>query len=323
LYARHWNATHKISSRLQPRTKPLQKRTLGVTGFEVTGLGYGSMGLRGPNTWGTRVVSDDEAGEILHAVLDAGINFIDTSPDYGLSEERIGRFISSRRHHFYLATKCGCDPIQHADHLEIRHVWSADVIRRNVQESLRRLRTDYIDLLQFHGGNAKTLQENGLIDLMHQLSKEGLIRHFGVSSSLPELAELIDLDVFATYQLPYSCLAPEHTSELERAAATGAGIIVRGGVARGGPAAVIQRPETNAIWNKARLDDFLVDGMTPAQLILRYTVSNPNIDTVIVGTCDKKHLIENIAAFAAGVLSEDIITAIRERVQSSLQENPL
>jgi aryl-alcohol dehydrogenase-like predicted oxidoreductase len=102
-----------MSIRPQKTIDPMKTHSLGATGYDVTGLGYGSMGLRGPNTWGKRVVDDDEAEQILRAVLDAGINFIDTAPDYGLSEERIGRFISDRRHEFYLATKCGCDPVQH------------------------------------------------------------------------------------------------------------------------------------------------------------------------------------------------------------------
>ena len=99
----------------------LPKRKLGRTNLQVTQLGYGSMGLRGPNTWGVRVVDDGAAERILHEVLDAGINFIDTAPDYGVSEDRIGRFLSSRRDDYYLATKCGCDYIQHADHIEINH----------------------------------------------------------------------------------------------------------------------------------------------------------------------------------------------------------
>ena len=76
------------------------KKTLGRTGLEVTQLGYGSMGIRGPKTWGVRVVSEEEADRILNGVLDAGINFIDTSPDYGISEQRIGQYISARRGEF-------------------------------------------------------------------------------------------------------------------------------------------------------------------------------------------------------------------------------
>ena len=183
-------------------------RILGRTGLEVTQLGYGSMGLRGPRTWGVRVVSDEAAEKFLNSVLDAGINFIDTSPDYGISEERIGRYIGSRRSEFILATKCGCVYTQRDDHLELDHVWKKEVIRGNIETSLERLRTDCIDLLQFHGGDAETLQREGLIELLLEFRDQGLIRFIGASSSLPRLPALIDLGVFDTFQIPYSCLAP-------------------------------------------------------------------------------------------------------------------
>ena len=83
------------------------KRPLGKTGLEVTQLGYGTMGLRGPRTWGVRVVEDEQAHAFLNRVLDAGINFLDTAPDYGAAEARIGEAISHRRDEFILATKCG------------------------------------------------------------------------------------------------------------------------------------------------------------------------------------------------------------------------
>ena len=117
-----------------------------------------------------RVVSEEAADEFLNSVLDAGINFIDTSPDYGASEERIGKYIGSRRSEYYLATKCGCAYTQHDDHIEIDHVWKKDVVERNVETSLRRLQTDHIDLLQFHGGDAETLQREGLVDLFLDLN---------------------------------------------------------------------------------------------------------------------------------------------------------
>ena len=78
----------------------LETRTLGRTGLEVTALGFGAMELRGPPTGPE--VSDDDAGKLLNAVLDEGITFIDTSIDYGRSEELIGKFISSRRSEYAL-----------------------------------------------------------------------------------------------------------------------------------------------------------------------------------------------------------------------------
>ncbi|MCA9054125.1 MAG: aldo/keto reductase [Planctomycetaceae bacterium] len=299
----------------------MENRPLGQTGLQVTPLGYGSMGLRGPHTWGVRVVDEEQAERVLHAVLDAGISLIDTAPDYGLCEERIGRYLSSRRREFTLATKCGCAYTQHADHIEIDHVWKADVVRRNVETSLSRLRTDYLDILQFHGGDADTLQREGLIDLLLDLREQGVIRHLGVSSSLPYLPAMIDLGVFETFQIPYSCLAPQHEEWITQAAESGGAVIIRGGIAHGGPDAEIQRPTLNDVWSRARLDEVLPAGMTRAELILRHTLSHPHVDTVIVGTCDLAHLDENLSAAARGPLPGELVNKITRRVAAVIRSS--
>ncbi len=290
------------------------RKKFGETGLEVTQLGYGAMGIRGPRTWGVRIASDAEADAILNRVVDAGINLIDTSPDYGISEQRIGEFLSGRRHEFYLATKCGCAYTQHEDHLQIKHVWEPDVIRRNVETSLRRLKTDYVDILQFHGGDAETLERAGLIDLLVDYRKQGIARLIGVSSSSPALEGLIELDVFNTFQIPYSCLAPAHHGLITRAAATGAGIIIRGGIAHGGPDAEIQRPTLNDVWTRAKLDELRPADMLRSEFILRYTLSHPHCHSTIVGTCNPSHLAENLHAAAKGPLPAALCQAIAERV---------
>ncbi len=289
-------------------------KILGRTRLEVTQLGYGSMGLRGPRTWGVRVVDDEQADRFLNRVLDIGINFIDTSPDYGISEKRIGQYISSRRSEFYLATKCGCAYTQHEDHLEIAHHWKKEVIERNIETSLERLRTDYVDILQFHGGNAETLERQGLIELLVKFREQGVVRFIGVSSSLPHLPGLIGLGVFDVFQIPYSCLNPEHDPGITRAAETGAGIIIRGGIAHGGPDAEIQRHALNDIWARAELDDVLPANMSRAELILRHTLSHPHCHTTIVGTCNPAHLVANVAAAQKGPLPADLYQAVRSRV---------
>src|ERR1700716_3740933 len=127
----------------------LPKRTLGRTGLDVTALGYGAMELRGAPRG--RDVSDEQAERILNAVLDAGINFIDTSIDYGVAEERIGRFISHRRSEFYLASKCGCLVGAPAVRGQTSpHVFTRDNILAGVEQSLVRMKTDYLDMVQFH-----------------------------------------------------------------------------------------------------------------------------------------------------------------------------
>ncbi len=294
------------------------KKTLGRTGLQVSQLGYGSMGLRGPKTWGVRVVDEDAADRFLNAVLDAGINLIDTSPDYGLSEQRIGRYISSRRSEFYLATKCGCDYVQHQDHLEINHTWKKEVLRRNMETSLQRMRTDYVDILQFHGGDAETLQREGLIETVLDFRRQGMVRFIGVSSSLPNLPAMIRLGVFDTFQIPYSCLVPDHHDLIVQAAETGAGIIIRGGIAHGGPDAEIQRPKLSDVWTRAKLDEVLPAGMPRSELILRYTLSHPHCHTSIVGTCNHAHLAENLAAAWAGPLPADVYDQITSRVAATV-----
>lgn len=290
------------------------KTRLGRTSLEVSRLGYGTMGLRGPKTWGVRVVTDDDADKFLNSVLDAGINLIDTAPDYGVAEERIGRFIHSRRDEYILATKCGCAPIQHDGHLEVHHVWSKDVVKRNLETSLQRMQTSYIDILQFHGGDAETLQRVGLIDVLQDFKAQGMVRFIGASSSLPELPALFDLGVFDTFQIPYSCLAPQHGDLMRRAATSGAGIIIRGGIAQGGPDAAIQRPALNDVWQRAGLDAILPEGMRRAEMVLRYTLTNPHCHTTIVGTCDPEHLSQNLASAAAGPLPRELFDEITRRV---------
>src|SRR6187399_2820134 len=122
----------------------LQKRELGRTGLLVTTLGYGAMELRGAPRGPE--LTDEAAERLLNGVLDAGINFIDTSIDYGRSEERIGRFIGHRRDEYYLASKCGCV----VGGAQGEHVHTAGNIRHGVENSLRLLRTEHLDLVQFH-----------------------------------------------------------------------------------------------------------------------------------------------------------------------------
>src|ERR1700680_4497044 len=116
----------------------LPTRTLGRTGLRVTQLGYGAMELRGAPRG--RDIGDEQAAQILRAVLDSGINYIDTSIDYGLSEERIGQFIGGRRDEFFLASKCGClaQPATPPATGPSAHVFTRENVVAGVEQSLRR-----------------------------------------------------------------------------------------------------------------------------------------------------------------------------------------
>src|SRR5262245_440208 len=152
----------------------LPTRQLGRTGLSVTMLGYGAMELRGAPRG--RDVSDAQAEAILHAVLDAGINYIDTSIDYGVSEERIGRYIGDRRAEYYLASKFGClacaPPAPRGQ--TSPHVFTRDNILAGVEQSLARMRTDYLDVLQFHiSPSRQTLESGGALNAVLDLKRAG------------------------------------------------------------------------------------------------------------------------------------------------------
>src|SRR5271170_6891770 len=208
------------------------KRQLGRTGLQVTALGYGAMELRGAPR--ARDTTEQQAETILNVVLDAGINYIDTSIDYGVSEERIGRYISHRRSEYYLASKCGClvgaapAPVGQVS----PHVYTRDNIIAGVEQSLARMKTDYLDLVQFHISPSKrTLEENGSLDALMELKQAGKVRFIGMSGTLPHLRDHIAMGVFDVFQVPYSAMEREHEAIIAAASAAGAGIVVRGGAA--------------------------------------------------------------------------------------------
>ena len=264
---------------------------------------------------------------MLNAVLDAGINFIDTAPDYGDSEEFVGRFIAHRRSEFFLATKCGC-PV--APSAGTQHVYNHENIVAAVEQSLRRMRTDHIDVLQFHGApSPEALESEGAIHTLHDLQNQGKVRFIGVSSVLPELARHIAMGVFDTFQIPYSPLQREHEDTITDVARIGAGTIIRGSVVRGAPAPekawdIRRLPEISperprSLWERAQLDD-LLDGETRMEFTLRFTFSHPDLGVAIIGTSNLEHLRANIQAFQKGPLPADVLNEAKRRLDAAVED---
>lgn len=302
----------------------LPVRELGRTGLQVTQLGYGALDLGG-GSWG-RGATDEQASAILNAVLDAGINFIDTSPDYGESEELIGRHIAGRRSEYYLASKCGCPVAVEPVEGTLRHVFTRENIVAGVDQSLRRMKTDHLDLVQFHGSPSQhELEENGTIETLRGLQGQGKVRFIGASSELPNLADHIAMGVFDEFQIPYSALQREHETAITQAALAGAGTVIRGGVARGAPSEeknwaprMIGTREDRGrnAWEQAGLDD-LRGAMSRMEFTLRYTVSHPDLHTTIVGTVSPEHLRDNVEAVRAGPLPPDVYAEAQSRLAAA------
>lgn len=222
----------------------LPRHTLGRTGLQVTTLGFGSLELRGmvrrrrPATHGWPAGAHPARGPGRRHQLHRG-------------RRRLRR---SRRAHrpvhrqpptgvlprLQVRVPAGREQVLAARAHQVRHALPRlhDYSRRNIidalHQSLRRLKTDYLDVLQFHFSPAKeVLEHERAIQTLADLKRAGKIRFLGCSSILPNLTDHIGMGVFDVLQIPYSALQPEHQAVIAEAAKAGAGIVIRGGVARG------------------------------------------------------------------------------------------
>jgi len=305
----------------------LPKRTLGRTGLCVTTLGFGALELRGMVAGVGRPLTPGQPERILHAVLDAGINYIDVAADYGEAEAHIGRCLSGRRQEFLLASKCGCpldvtkfspgERTRFGVPLPRLHDYSRQHIMDAVDQSLRRMKTDYLDVLQFHFSPAREiLEREGAIQTLQDLKRAGKIRFIGCSSILPNLTDHIAMDVFDVLQIPYSAIQPEHEAAIAAAAKSGVGIVIRGGVARGEPGEGQGSADAWKLWERAKLEE-LLEGMSATEFILRFTITSTNMHTTIVGTLNPVHLQDNVAAVMKGPLPTSLYHEAQRRLTAA------
>jgi len=302
----------------------IERRPLGRTGTDVSILGYGAMELRGQPHG--PVIEDFEAGQLLAAVLNGGIDLIDTSVDYGRSEELIGRYLGQRRDEFFLASKCGCLlQTPSGARPPFPHDYSPGNIRAGIEQSLRRLGTDRLDLLQVHMSPSRAQMEaDDTVETLLSLRDEGKVRFIGMSGILPHLPDHIAMGVFDVFQIPYSAVQREHEDLITAAAKAGAGTLIRGGAARGaaaedkdwrrGPLGLAEG-EGQRRWESSGVDD-LLDGMTRMEFVLRFTLSHPDLSTTIVGTSRVSHLLANLTAAQKGPLPADLYEEAKRRLPS-------
>jgi aryl-alcohol dehydrogenase-like predicted oxidoreductase len=296
-------------------SRALPTAVLGRTGLDVTRLSFGAMEIRGPRIWSGRPVTDQQAETILNAVLDEGINFIDTANDYGRSEEFIGKYIAHRRQEYYLATKCGCTVVRKDEHTDdTPHVWTRDNLFRGLEESLQRMKTDYIDVMQLHNPPVDVTETNHLVDALQEMQQQGKVRFISISTTLPHLPTYLQWGVFDTFQIPYSGLEREHEDWIRLAAEAGIGTIIRGGVARGEVGVGLGNQDRWQKFEEAGLDELREQGESRTAFLLRFTLAHPHVNTIIVGTLYPEHLQENLAAVERGPLPANVYEEAKQRM---------
>ena len=295
----------------------LNKQTLGRTGLNVTDLSYGAMEVRGSRIWGGRPVTEEQAKTILNAVLDNGINFIDTANDYGRSEEFIGKFLSTRRNEFFLVTKCGCHVVHKDEHTDdTPHEWTRENLFRGLHESLERMKTDYVDVMQLHNPSVEQAEQGDLVAVLNEMKQQGKVRWIGCSSTSPHLETYIKWGMFDVFQIPYSALERVHEDAITAAGKAGAGVIIRGGVARGEPGVGLGGNDRWDTFEKAKLDELRAEGESRTAFLLRFTLSHPEMDTTIVGTLYPEHLAENVKIASQGPLPADVYAEAKRRLDA-------
>ncbi len=246
----------------------MRKRKLGRTGWEISTISFGAIKL--PQ------LSQRECDLLLNRAIDLGINFVDTADCYGDSEEKIGKALSRRRKEFYLSTK-----VDERD--------GPGVIRK-LERSLRRFKTDWIDLVLFHdvrGSEYEKIFEKGGLETLEKAKEQGKVSQIGISihQSIPMMEKVIDSGAFTVLMIAYSAIDEDRLSPeiIPLAHKKGVGLIAMKPLAGG------KLGEPLRGWN---LEYF--KGESPAQISLRYILINPYITCAIPGMTSLKELEENI-----------------------------
>lgn len=183
----------------------MNTRTLGKNGPGLTVIGFGAWAIGGPWLYGWGPVDDEASVKAIKKALDLGINWIDTAAVYGLghSEEIVGKTIAGIRDKVFLATKCG---MVWDEKRNVRIHLGPSSIRKEIEASLRRLRTHYVDLYQFHWPDPETPVEESW-HVMTELKKEGKVKYIGVCNfDVPLLRRCGAIGPVQSLQPPYSLL---------------------------------------------------------------------------------------------------------------------
>jgi myo-inositol catabolism protein IolS len=292
----------------------IQKRILGKTGMAVSEIGFG-LWAAGGNEWGP--TSDQDVLEAIDIALEQGVNFYDTADVYGLghSEKLLAKAMHGRRDEFIVATKIGWQGFSEEERKTAYD--SVDKLVAGVETNLRRLETDYIDVIQSHINFRDPTMEI-FVEGFQKLQRDGKVRAYGVSTADFDYLKAFNADGnCGTLQIDYSILnrTPEADC-LPYCQDENIGVIIRGGLAMGilagkftadanFPANDFRRNWIeNEDENKIFLQDLadveklrpMADGRSLAQLALQFTLAHSAVSTVIPGIKNERQLMANLGA---------------------------
>ncbi len=251
----------------------MQKRILGKSGIAVSSIGLGTakfgrnVGMKYPASF--TLPTDSDMAELLARAAELGINLIDTAPAYGTSEERLGQWLKTqKREDWVICTKAGEEFINGESHFD----FSPQAIVQSIERSLKRLHTDYLDIVLVHssGEDERIIEKDQVFKTLAMLKQAGKIGAYGMSTKTAaggllavDLADVVMVTLNPTYSEDRDVIA--HAQKQQK------GILIKKAFASGHVCSSIK------------------DNM-------RFIFSEPGVTSVIVGTINKDHLQENVEA---------------------------
>ncbi|MBP1963765.1 aldo/keto reductase [Paenibacillus aceris] len=285
----------------------MEKRLYGKTGMQVSVLGFGGAEI------GFSGATPETVDQLLGSALDAGLNVIDTAECYNISEELIGKTVSHRRDDYYLFTKCG-----HAAGFDLPD-WDPKLLEQSIDRSLKRLNTDYVDVIHLHSCSEEILRRGDVIEVLLRAKEQGKTRFIGYSGDHKAALYAVQSGLFDSLETSIN-IADQEAIELTIPEAIHRGMGV-----------VVKRPIANAAWKTGqkptssyhhtywdRLQqlkyDFLQAELNESvEIALRFTLSVPGVHTAIVGTTNPDRWLENAKLLEQGNLSKAAFEAIRAK----------
>jgi aryl-alcohol dehydrogenase-like predicted oxidoreductase len=254
----------------------LLKQRVGHSDLIVSALGLGTVkfgrnqNVKYPHPF--NIPTDRDIEIILNTATELGINLLDTAPAYGSSEERLGQLLKNNRKDWIISTKAGEELMNGESHFD----FSAHAIQKSVERSLKRLKTDYIDIVLIHsdGDDEQIILRDDVFSILEVMKKKGFIRAYGMSTKTKEggLLALKHADLaMITYHPAYT---DEH-AVIQFAHQHHKGIFIKKALASG------------------HLNTF--QSNQPIADSLRFIFNEPGVTSVIIGTINPQHLIENAA----------------------------
>jgi len=305
----------------------VEKRRFGSTDMDVGILGFGAAEI------GFSGASVGEVERLLDEAFSVGVNVIDTAPLYCGSEELIGKAAAGRRDEYYLFSKVGnpANPtgreVDYRRYLEESKVatpgdWFPDSIEKSINTSLKRLRTDHIDVIHLHCCSEEILRQDEVLNVLEHAKSAGKIRYTGYSGDGKDARFAVQSGYFDSLMTSIN-IADQVAIDTTvlNAAESGMGVVAKRPIAN---RAWFFRERPDDVyfgyyveyWNRLRAlsYDFLKSGGNASVgEALRFTLSVPGVHTAIVGTTNPDRFAENAALLSQGMMKEEEIRAIRDR----------